>query len=96
MSAKTGVNNLVLSESSNSVSSLFASANNYLKEKTETISWEKILIACLVGFVIYLLYTVRNQSRLIKAQDDFVYKFLLNNSQLKKQKRRKSYYDESN
>ena len=84
MSAKTGLNNFSLSETTSSVSSLFSSANNYIKEKTGQFTWEQILTGVMVAIIIYLLYLINNQSRLIKAQDDFIYKFILNNPNKKK------------
>ena len=84
MSAKTGLNNFPLSETTSSVSSLFSSANNYIKEKTEQYNREHILIGLLVVVIIYLLYLINNQSRLIKAQDGFIYKFILNDPHKKK------------
>ena len=86
MSAKTGLNNFTLSETTSSVSSLFSSAKNYIKENTEQFTWEQILIGIMIAIIIYLLYVMNNQSRLIKAQDDFIYKFILNNPNTKKSK----------
>ena len=86
MSAKIGLNNFTLSETTSSVSSLFSSAKNYIKENTEHITWEQILIGIMTVIIIYSLYVMSNQSRLIKAQDDFIYKFILNNPNTKKSK----------
>jgi hypothetical protein len=69
MSKPFNSTDLTLSTTS-SADDLFTTSVNYVKKQTSTLSWEQIIIICLVVLLVFVFVNNRSKNRVIRRQKD--------------------------